>query len=226
MRPSRISNSSKPLGSEHRAKLSEITRTQYALGLRDRRKGVKPKPEALANQAEGQRRAAAKRMGISFEQWKQNKALARERRLARPSRPKTEPDVIARRRAMKRLVVTLRRVRTIKKIAALTGKRPSKKSSGYCTYHDRVLRRDRHSCVDCGKTGRVHVHHILPWALFPELRADARNLVTVCRQCHDIRHGRLQIEDRGKQWIADPPAWAAPAVARFLASGRDRGVPP
>lgn len=46
-----------------------------------------------------------------------------------------------------------------------------------------AIARDRNRCVDCGKTGRLHVHHLGE----PD-NHDLDNLVTVCPRCHVHRH--------------------------------------
>lgn len=42
-------------------------------------------------------------------------------------------------------------------------------------------------CMDCGASGRLHVHHLSYRRLGYELMGD---LVTVCHSCHETRHGR------------------------------------
>ena len=58
-----------------------------------------------------------------------------------------------------------------------------------------VRRRDCATCLVCGKHG-THVHHLEPWALYPDLRYDPANLVTLCKECHDQFH-RLYGNDVG-----------------------------
>ena len=50
-------------------------------------------------------------------------------------------------------------------------------------------RKKRPDCQFCGaKSGvfkrKLDVHHIKPVKYYPELAADPRNLITVCRRCH------------------------------------------
>jgi hypothetical protein len=48
-----------------------------------------------------------------------------------------------------------------------------------------IMERDNFTCQDCKvRGGRLEVHHIKPWVLFPELRLDKSNGVTLCRDCH------------------------------------------
>lgn len=72
-----------------------------------------------------------------------------------------------------------------------------------------ILDRDRHECQDCVK--RLHdavknntilpaderkirpaceVHHIKELSERPDLELDNDNLISLCVQCHNIRHGR------------------------------------
>lgn len=57
-----------------------------------------------------------------------------------------------------------------------------------------ILRRDGYKCQRCAlpKAGAksLHVHHIKPWAGNPELRFDERNVITLCKGCHDWVHSR------------------------------------
>lgn len=72
-----------------------------------------------------------------------------------------------------------------------------------------ILDRDRHECQDCrerlkkaaeegghlyGEDCKIRraqeVHHIKELREHPELALDEDNLVSLCTQCHNIRHGR------------------------------------
>lgn len=73
----------------------------------------------------------------------------------------------------------------------------------------KILNRDLHECQDCrrrleqaAKEGRLlhgedgiirlakEVHHIKKLKDYPELALEDNNLVSLCVQCHNIRHGR------------------------------------
>ena len=52
-----------------------------------------------------------------------------------------------------------------------------------------VLEHDNDTCQKCKvKGGELEAHHILPWALFPELRFEVENGITLCKTCHDRYH--------------------------------------
>ena len=56
-----------------------------------------------------------------------------------------------------------------------------------------ALREERGDrCEICGRPfGKrllPNLHHVLPYAYFPGLREDRRNLQVVCRQCHEALH--------------------------------------
>jgi len=47
-----------------------------------------------------------------------------------------------------------------------------------------ILRRDRWQCRECGKPGRLEVHHIKRVRDFPDLAYDPANLMCLCGSCH------------------------------------------
>jgi 5-methylcytosine-specific restriction protein A len=65
-------------------------------------------------------------------------------------------------------------------------------SSEWRAVRRRVLARDGYLCTNCGqdcKGDRTrHLHHLKPWAEYPELRFDVDNIVTLCRGCHHDEH--------------------------------------
>lgn len=52
---------------------------------------------------------------------------------------------------------------------------------------DEVQREDGNCCRDCGATTGLDVHHIIP--LGRGGKTVKRNLITLCRACHERRHG-------------------------------------
>ena len=63
------------------------------------------------------------------------------------------------------------------------------------------IRGERPLCEDCDKKGRTtpneEVHHIVPVSINPKLRLVVSNLVALCKECHDKRHG-----GSGHRWIS------------------------
>ena len=39
-------------------------------------------------------------------------------------------------------------------------------------------------CAICGCKKELEVHHVRPWHLYPELRYDPKNFITLCDPCH------------------------------------------
>ena len=74
-----------------------------------------------------------------------------------------------------------------------------------------VYRRDGYTCVACGSTRYLQVHHMLTRSLGG--KNDLPNLVTLCAHCHALAHG-----DR---FPDDPPymdeLWVIEAAADYLA---------
>lgn len=52
-----------------------------------------------------------------------------------------------------------------------------------------VLRRAGHRCEECGATEGLKAHHIVPWAVSPELRVEPSNGRALCFDCHMGAHG-------------------------------------
>lgn len=60
-----------------------------------------------------------------------------------------------------------------------------------------VFVRDKHTCQDCGaqpgqKKYALHAHHIKSWDLYPQLRFNTTNGITLCNKCHRKRHARIE----------------------------------
>jgi hypothetical protein len=58
-------------------------------------------------------------------------------------------------------------------------------SKKFKVWRESVFKRDDHTCQDCGnKNIDIHPHHIKPFILFPELRFELSNGITLCPLCH------------------------------------------
>ncbi len=53
-------------------------------------------------------------------------------------------------------------------------------------WREAILNKDKHICKRCGDTSNLEVHHIKPYASYPELRYVVGNGITLCRSCHGI----------------------------------------
>ena len=70
-------------------------------------------------------------------------------------------------------------------------------SSEWRTIRRQVLKRDHYECVWCRDEGKVtttnlEVDHIKELEFYPEFALDLDNLRTLCKECHNKRHGRFQ----------------------------------
>ena len=61
-------------------------------------------------------------------------------------------------------------------------------TAGHQAWREKVLEKDGNKCVCCGSDGPLHAHHILPYAIYEELREDVDNGVTLCVDCHNRFH--------------------------------------
>lgn len=56
-------------------------------------------------------------------------------------------------------------------------------------WRDAIFKRDNYTCQECGKKGgKLSAHHKAPYSLFPKLRYDPDNGITVCHDCHKEIH--------------------------------------
>lgn len=69
----------------------------------------------------------------------------------------------------------------------------------------KVLRRDKYICIECKRYGKITeattVHHIYPYELYPELKLNLNNLISLCEKCHNEMHNRKNhgITNKGKE---------------------------
>lgn len=51
-----------------------------------------------------------------------------------------------------------------------------------------VREKDNFMCRICGSKEKLNAHHIKPYAIFPKLRFDIKNGITLCEDCHKKIH--------------------------------------
>jgi hypothetical protein len=57
-----------------------------------------------------------------------------------------------------------------------------------------IFERDDYTCQKCKiKGGKLNAHHLKSWALFPELRFEISNGITLCVICHRKEHKKCQL---------------------------------
>lgn len=70
-----------------------------------------------------------------------------------------------------------------------------RESPQYKSWRADVFERDNYTCQHCGKVGgNINAHHIKPFSVYPELRFDVNNGVTLCKDCH------IQIHKIEREW--------------------------
>lgn len=60
----------------------------------------------------------------------------------------------------------------------------------YKIWKEKLLERCGHKCETCGKTERLHAHHLKCFYEFPELRFDIENGKILCISCHMRLHAK------------------------------------
>lgn len=61
----------------------------------------------------------------------------------------------------------------------------------YKIWKEKVLEMKGRKCEKCGKTNRLHIHHIKSYYYFPELVFEPTNGMILCISCH-MRHHRIE----------------------------------
>ena len=65
----------------------------------------------------------------------------------------------------------------------------NRQTKEYKNWRENVFKRDNYTCKKCGKRGvEIQAHHVKPWALYPALRYEVNNGITLCNECHKEIH--------------------------------------
>lgn len=65
----------------------------------------------------------------------------------------------------------------------------NRQTKKYKNWREKVFKRDNYTCKKCGKRGvEIQAHHVKPWALYPALRYEVNNGITLCNECHKEIH--------------------------------------
>ena len=76
-----------------------------------------------------------------------------------------------------------------------------RQSVKYAKWRRKILQRDNYTCQRCNKNNcDLNVHHIYPFAVYPEIRWDKLNAITLCLDCHGETRGK---EDRYREKFLD-----------------------
>jgi len=60
-----------------------------------------------------------------------------------------------------------------------------RKSFEYKQWRETVFKKDNYTCWICGQfSGKLVAHHLKAFSLYPELRFETNNGITLCRICH------------------------------------------
>lgn len=65
-----------------------------------------------------------------------------------------------------------------------------RKDSKYLAFRDAVLKRDKYHCRRCDSNKKLTVHHIKYLKGNEGLAYETKNGITLCRECHDLRHNK------------------------------------
>lgn len=78
---------------------------------------------------------------------------------------------------------------------AYSGKARRGKQKPQKDFRTAVFKRDNYTCYICKQRGgNKEAHHICPWGLFPKLRYEISNGITLCKPCHRKIHSSIRKE--------------------------------
>ena len=92
-------------------------------------------------------------------------------------------------------------------------RRPDLSGNRWERIRRRILDRDRWRCTDCGRAGKLEIHHLVSPLVCPERAHDPGNLRTLCVDCHLDLHGRKAPDPEVLAWqefVRLPNHWRVP----------------
>jgi 5-methylcytosine-specific restriction endonuclease McrA len=77
-------------------------------------------------------------------------------------------------------------LKTSTKLSILKGKNKRRYTKKYLMMRNEVLLRDRYECQLCKAIGvKLECHHVVRWAKASAVRQNKRNLISLCKTCHN-----------------------------------------
>lgn len=71
-----------------------------------------------------------------------------------------------------------------------------RESTEYKKWRQDVFTRDKYTCRICGLKGaNLNAHHIKSFSIYPELRFELSNGITLCKECH------IKLHKSEREWI-------------------------
>ena len=64
----------------------------------------------------------------------------------------------------------------------------------------RILDRDSWRCSECGRAGKLEIHHLVSPLVCPDRAHDSDNLLVLCVDCHLDLHGRKEPDPEVLEW--------------------------
>ena len=96
-------------------------------------------------------------------------------------------------------------IKNLKENATRESGKRGRLSKPYLNWRRRILYRDKNTCRNCGAgkdKSKLHAHHILGYAGFPQFRFDDWNGKTLCRRCHALVHRKHELRSKTESWRA------------------------
>ena len=72
-------------------------------------------------------------------------------------------------------------------------------SQKYKDFREEIFKRDNYTCNDCGRKRKpgdrviLNAHHKKSFSDYKELRFEESNVVTLCKECHKLKHKKVNL---------------------------------